>query len=126
MKNYINRVKRLEAVIGVACQTDYMVVRYGHRTPEDCLKYGWPLFRCPDGKLQSVACIYEMRGEKFVTSLKPDNDAGRTILRNLGYEEIKGRDDLPSNIENMSPEELIDQLMGRRSDKSTNKDGGRV
>lgn len=116
MRNFSNRLKRLEAVIGVACQTDYMVVRYGHRTPEDCLKYGWPLFRCPDGKLQSVACIYEMRGEKFVQSFKAGDDQGRAVLRKMGYEEIRSKDGLIPDLEKLSQDQLIGVLLGKNKE----------
>lgn len=113
MKNYKGRLKRAEAMVGVSEDVEYAVIINGYRTFEDCIKTGRPYYRCPDGSFGWVMGVCEIKGETChnrLGSSKEDTDA---ILKRLGYEEIKTKEDMKSPFENMSTQQLTNYLLGR-------------
>lgn len=113
MRVFEARLRRLEKRQGATKERFYVVIINGYRTFEDCVRRGRPFFRCPDGDFKNVMVVHEYHGEKCVRSLDVSNERTKTILKALGYVEIKSEDEIRNDFEDMTDSELIDSLLGR-------------
>lgn len=95
MRFYSGRLKRLEGAVGVA-EKKINLIRIGFRTFDNCLATGHPFFRGPNGRCHNIAVVHEYCGQRFQAALDMSKESTKAVLKDLGYEEIKSRDEMQS------------------------------